>query len=131
VLNQLFADHVSMDEQAFADELYLSLGDVQRLVERGMDIAGHGDEHKRLALLDESSQRAEITGTQRLLESVYDQKIEAWTMCYPYGSRDATTLRLLEEAGCALGLTTDVGVADATSAPLELPRLDTNDLRAS
>jgi hypothetical protein len=49
-------------------------------------------------------------------------------MCFAYGSRDATTLRLLRESGCPLGLTTDVGVATTDDDPLQLPRLDTNDL---
>jgi hypothetical protein len=53
-----------------------------------------------------------------------------WALCYPYGSRDETTLRLLREAGCTLGLTTDPRRATTDDDLLELPRIDTNDLEA-
>jgi hypothetical protein len=49
-------------------------------------------------------------------------------MCYPFGAYTAETLALLPAAGCALGLTTRVGVAADLSEPLVLPRLDTNDV---
>jgi hypothetical protein len=52
-------------------------------------------------------------------------------MCYPFGSYDATTLDLLRQRGCALGLTTRVDLASDLARPLELPRLDTNDLPTS
>ncbi len=128
VLDRLFAELVSDDERAFADELYLTLEGVRELAALGMDVAGHGWEHRRLALLDEDGQRAEIEGSRRLLEAVHGEEPRDWTMCYAYGSRDETSLRLLRESGCALGLTTDVGLADERSDPLQLPRIDTNDL---
>jgi hypothetical protein len=49
-------------------------------------------------------------------------------MCYPYGSTNATLLDVLRSRDCAVGLTTQVGIATATNDPLLLPRLDTNDL---
>jgi hypothetical protein len=49
-------------------------------------------------------------------------------MCYPYGAFDDVTLGLVGEAGAALGLTTEKGMARDLVAPLRLPRLDTNDL---
>ena len=50
-------------------------------------------------------------------------------MCFAYGSRDETSLGLLRQAGCAIGLTTEPRVATEADSLLELPRLDTNDLR--
>ena len=41
---------------------------------------------------------------------------------------DEVTLRLAAEAGAALALTTENGIASTLDAPLRLPRLDTNDL---
>lgn len=50
-------------------------------------------------------------------------------MCYPYGAYNDTLLALLRDWGCAIGLTTEVAVAQlGTDNPLALPRLDTNDL---
>jgi peptidoglycan/xylan/chitin deacetylase (PgdA/CDA1 family) len=127
ILDDLFAELVSADERAFADELYVTVDGVRELVEAGMDVAGHGYEHKRLELLDEAAQAEEIGRTKEFLSKVGVEP-EAWTLCYPYGSRNETTLRLLGEAGCALAFTVEPRVAAPSDNPLELPRLDTNDL---
>ena len=49
-------------------------------------------------------------------------------MCYPFGGYDDRTLALLKKQSCALGLTTKVGILQDLGKPLELLRLDTNDL---
>ena len=124
VLDGLFRECVTADERAFADELYLTLDGCRELVARGHAVIGHGWEHRRLGLLDEAAQRAELDGSRELVARAGG----TWAYCYAYGSRNETTLRLLRDSGCALGLTTDVRVAAADDDPLQLPRLDTNDL---
>ena len=48
-------------------------------------------------------------------------------MCYPYGSYNNYTLRILKKKKCSIGLTTKVGVANLSeSKMLELNRYDTN-----
>ena len=128
VLDTLFAELVTDDERAFADALYLDVAGLCELTRMGMELAGHGWEHKRLALLDEPAQRAEIDGSIRLLEAVAGNEPDAWAMCFAYGSRDETSLRLLRERGCAVGLTTEPRVATRDDDLLQLPRIDTNDL---
>jgi peptidoglycan/xylan/chitin deacetylase (PgdA/CDA1 family) len=127
VLDTLFSELVADDERAFADELYLDLDGIRELVRMGMDLAGHGWRHKRLALLDEQEQLAEIDGSLRILSEA-GVSMESWTMCFAYGSRDETSLRLLRERACAVGLTTEPRVATNEDDLLQLPRLDTNDL---
>jgi peptidoglycan/xylan/chitin deacetylase (PgdA/CDA1 family) len=127
LLDRLFAELVTHDEHAFADDLYLSVDGVRRLLDLGMDIAGHGLDHVRLGEADADTQERELDGTRALLGQA-GVAAEGWTMVYPYGSRDASAVRLLAERGCSLGLTTDVGLAGLDAPPLELPRLNTNDL---
>ena len=128
VLDRLFAELVTDDEHAFAEELYLSLDDVRTLRQEGMEIAGHGVAHRHLGLVDRAVQLEEIAGTRAFLTLVTGAEPEGWTMCYPSGSFDETTLELLDAAGCALGMTVEPGLADPVGAALTLPRLDTNDL---
>jgi peptidoglycan/xylan/chitin deacetylase (PgdA/CDA1 family) len=128
VLDALFAELVSDDERAFADALYLDLDALRELRRMGMELAGHGRLHRRLALLDEDPQREEIDGSLRLLEAALGERPREWAMCFAYGSRDETSLRLLREHGCAVGLTTEPRVATRYDDLLQLPRLDTNDL---
>jgi peptidoglycan/xylan/chitin deacetylase (PgdA/CDA1 family) len=126
ILNELFHEHVTEDETMFAEALYLTLEGCRQLVGRGHDVIGHGYEHVRLGLLGEEAQRAEVERTRDFVELVGG----LWALSYPYGSRDETTLRLLRDSQCALGLTTDVGLAGPDAPLLELPRIDTNDLPA-
>ena len=124
VLDRLFREHVTDDERAFADRLYLTRSDVRDLVRRGHDVIGHGYEHRRLSLLEEPAQRTEIDRSRAFVDDVGG----TWALCYAYGSRNATTLRLLEAAGCRLALTTEPRRATRKDPLLELPRIDTNDL---
>ena len=125
VLDRLFHEHVTDDERAFADDLYLTLAGCRELVRRGHDVIGHGYEHHRLGLLGEEAQRAEIERTFEFVTSLRG----TWALCYPYGSRDETTTRLLRKRGCLLALTTDSRRATHADPLLELPRIDTNDLQ--
>jgi peptidoglycan/xylan/chitin deacetylase (PgdA/CDA1 family) len=126
VLDRLFRKHVTDDERAFADELYLTGDECRELVLRGHDVIGHGYEHRRLGLLDEAAQRAEIDRSRAFVAGLGG----TWALCYAYGSRNETTLRLLAESGCMLALTTEPRRATAGDPLLELPRIDTNDLEA-
>jgi peptidoglycan/xylan/chitin deacetylase (PgdA/CDA1 family) len=125
VLDELFAEIVGVDERSFADDVYLTADDCRGLVARGHEVVGHGWEHRRLGLLDEAEQRRELERTREFVEDVGG----SWALCYPYGSRDGATLRLLGELGCRIGLTTDARRATREDPLLELPRIDTNDLQ--
>ncbi len=125
LLATLFRELVTDDDQEFADSLYLTLDGCRELVRRGHEVIGHGWEHRRLGLLDEREQRVELGRTRGFVEDVGG----TWALCYPYGSRDETTLRLLRELGCAAGLTTEPRRATPADPLLELPRIDTNDLQ--
>ena len=124
VLDRLFREHVTDDERSFADELYLTAEECRDQVRRGHDVIGHGYAHRRLGLLDEAGQRDEIDRSRALVADVGG----TWALCYAYGSRNATTLSLLGESGCAFALTTDARRASPADPLLELPRIDTNDL---
>ena len=124
----LFQRHVTADLTSFAAELYMDLAQLRCLARNGMTIGGHGDVHDWLELLGPSEQREEIRQTLSLLESVAGQRPANWIMGYPYGSYSNVTLDLLREAGCAVGLTSETGLVSDLARPLELCRLDTNDL---
>jgi peptidoglycan/xylan/chitin deacetylase (PgdA/CDA1 family) len=128
---RLLEEYVGVDEATLAHELYMEPEHLRCMARLGMDVGGHGAAHVWLDSLSRSAQAAEIEATLGFLARIYCRPPENWVMCYPFGSYDATTLELLRERGCALGLTTRVDVAHDLARPLELPRLDTNDLPTS
>ncbi|RJQ54686.1 MAG: polysaccharide deacetylase [Actinobacteria bacterium] len=128
IVDILFARHVSGNETSFAKELYMDLSQLRCMARQGMTIGGHGYDHRWLDRLQPEEQEEEIRRTVEFLSEVYDRSPSDWVMCYPYGGYNGSTLELLREFGCALGLTTKVGLVSDLSQVLEYNRLDTNDL---
>jgi peptidoglycan/xylan/chitin deacetylase (PgdA/CDA1 family) len=128
IAHALFEEWVGVDEAVFARELYMDVPQLRAMIAHGMEIGGHGAEHVWLDQLRAVEQRTEIAGTRAFLADVHGGVPVDWVVCYPYGAYDETTLGLVGEAGAALGLTTERGIARNLGAPLRLPRLDTNDL---
>jgi peptidoglycan/xylan/chitin deacetylase (PgdA/CDA1 family) len=128
IVDALFEDLVTQDEAAFSTDLYMSASELIELTEAGMTIGGHGHTHERLALLSGEQQEAEVEGMLRLLKMVRSGPVAPWCLAYPHGSYNEVTLRLVRRYGAAIGFTIEVGRVSALDTPLELERLDTNDL---
>ena len=127
---RLFEECAGVDEATVAGELYMDLPQLRTMVRQGMEVGGHGAGHLWLDSLAPAEQESEIAKTAAFLHRVHGAPPSDWVMCYPFGGYSADTLRLLGQARCALGLTTRVDVITdlGSHSPLELPRLDTNDL---
>lgn len=129
VTDELFARFVSQDEAAFAAELYVSLEQLRCMVRHGMFVGSHSYDHVWLDSLSAAEQERQVRRSLGFLEQV-GADVKRWVMCYPYGGYDASLLEVLGRHGCAAGLTTEVALADL-GRPLELARIDTNDLPRS
>ncbi len=130
VADRAFAKYVSKDESEFARELYLSIPQLREMIASGMEIGGHGYNHRWLGKLSRGDQEQEIRRTVSFLGEVFGCSPDGWLMCYPFGSYDTETLELVASMGCAAGVTTKVGPARPSNL-LELDRFDTNDLPVS
>ena len=128
ILRQLFAEHVTRDEAAFAGELYMSLDELACLRRNGMHVGSHGYSHAWLNHLSPLEQASEIDESLKFLKRLGVRE-DAWSMCYPYGGQNASLLEILRQRGCRAGFGVEPRVADLeTDERLVLPRLDTNDL---
>lgn len=128
ITGRLFRHFVTADEEAFAEELYVSLEQLREMADGGMHIGSHGHRHYWLNRLPRSEQARDIDRSLDLLDRLGMAR-QGFTFCYPYGAYDADTLELLAERGCAAAVTTHVDIAVLEpSRMLELARLDTNDL---
>ena len=57
--------------------------------------------------------------------------MDNWTACYPHGSYDEQSIKMLENRGCKLAFTIDSGVCTLSQeSRLKIPRYDTNDFQA-
>jgi peptidoglycan/xylan/chitin deacetylase (PgdA/CDA1 family) len=125
---QLFARFVSKDPVAFAADLYVTPDHLREMINGGMHVGSHTANHSWLDRLDQTSQAKEIDSSLAFMEAL-GVPTHDWVISYPFGAYNDSLLALLKDRGCAVGLTTKVGVAQLGSDdPLTLPRLDTNDL---
>ncbi|MCC6694159.1 MAG: polysaccharide deacetylase family protein [Candidatus Hydrogenedentes bacterium] len=102
-----FLDHDAKRE----DARLLSWDELREFASQGFEVGGHGMSHARLSSLDESQQRAEITGSlDRLREEL---QCSVLSFAYPYGTAadyNATSLRIAQECGCAYACSNRYGV---------------------
>ena len=127
IAKKLFKEFVGIDVAEFSSELYMSVNEVRELVNNGMYVGSHGSMHYWLDKILPEDQEKDIKQSLKFLKSVGASTTD-WVMCYPYGAYNNFTISLLERFDAALGITTEVRVANLTSDnPYKLPRLDTND----
>ncbi len=128
IADELLRRLVGIDPSVLARELYMDLPQLRCMAKAGMEIGGHGWDHLWLNNLTPEAQQVEIRQTVGFLRQVLGHDPADWTMCYPCGGYNSTTIALLRQSGCVLGLTTRVSLVTSLDTPYELPRLDTNDL---
>lgn len=130
VIDVLFAEFVSVDQSAFAEDLYMTCDQIRLMQRAGMEFGSHTDSHPWLDKISEEQQRSEIKLSLDFFSSV-GLPMEDWPICYPYGASDKNTHRIAREFGAALGLSTKVGAADMEKDELmSLPRWDANDVES-
>ncbi|MFW0737299.1 polysaccharide deacetylase family protein [Flavobacterium sp. T12S277] len=128
ITDELFKEIIGVDESIFSRELYMSLDQIKCMCKNGMHIGSHGYDHYWLGSLSRENQKIEIEKSLEFIKAVGGDLNYA-SICYPYGNYNADTLSLLQNYNFKVGMTTRVEVSDLSlDNPLELPRLDTNDL---
>lgn len=126
---ELFETFVSTDEAAFAEDLYMTESQLRVMHRLGMHIGSHGYEHYWLTHRSEEEQSLDLLASLRFLRGLGCDTDSGWSLCYPYGDHDETTIRVATNLGCSAALTTKPRVAELRKdAALRLPRLDTNDV---
>lgn len=127
LLDQVFSTLISRPESSWVDEFYLSPDDVRTLVDCGMEVGSHGHSHMWLEDLSESEQRVDIEKSFELLESCVGA-LRIRTMCYPFGSYDKTTLKILSDLDVYTALINKgnkiADVITSRARQLELDRID-------
>lgn len=129
--SKLFSEFVSIDETAFAEELYLSLDECRTMAGLGMCFGSHGRNHYWMGEMDAQMQEAELLECMTFLRSIHastSTPLPGLAMCYPYGSYNTDTIAVLKKLGFAFGLTTQLGESDFSDATrYQIKRYDTND----
>jgi peptidoglycan/xylan/chitin deacetylase (PgdA/CDA1 family) len=87
----------------------------------GHRIGSHSLSHPRLTRLSLRDAQEEILASKKKLEDSFGVPVEDF--CYPYGDWNQAVRDLVMEAGYRTACTTDYGVNDPATPPLELRRI--------
>jgi len=128
IIDILFDKYIGMSENAFSRELYMNEEQLSHMLGSGQHIGNHGYNHYWWDSLNEEELIQELDLSVSFLKKL-GVDMNNWTASYPYGSYDGQSIKMLEERGCKLALTTEVGIATTSKdARFLMPRLDTNDI---
>ena len=124
---KLFKIFVSSNEKKFANNLYMTIKEIKFLKKNGMHIGAHGYDHLRLGDLNYKNQNEQIVKNMAFIKSV-NGTINDWSICYPHGSYNLNTLKILKKLKCLVGFTIQKGKANLCNTEyLKLSRFDCND----
>jgi peptidoglycan/xylan/chitin deacetylase (PgdA/CDA1 family) len=127
IAQEMFQEFVGLSSAEFSSELYMSVEEVRELVRNGMYVGSHGSMHYWLDKITPKEQEEDIKQSLEFLDSV-GASTKDWVMCYPFGAHNDDTIDLVKSFDAALGITTEVRVANLISDNyFKLPRFDTND----
>ena len=131
MLNNLFSKYVSKNEKKFAKNLYLNKNQIVKMIKSGMYFGVHGYNHIWMENYPKKIQEKEINRSLKFLKQVGISK-KNWVMCYPWGSYNKNTLKILKNKKCLAAFTTKIKIATLKkSNNFELSRIDTNDIGIS
>ncbi len=128
ITGTLFEKYVGVSESAFSRELYMDEDQLQHMLRSGQHIGNHGYNHFWWSRLNKKEMSQDLDSSISFLEKL-GVDMNNWTACYPYGSYDDQSIKMLEERGCKLAVTTEVNIAKTNKDKrFIMPRLDTNDI---
>jgi peptidoglycan/xylan/chitin deacetylase (PgdA/CDA1 family) len=90
----------------------------------GMEVGSHSLSHQRLCGLGQDALREEVAGSRAALHSMLGVAVAHFA--YPFGQFSDDVVESVRHAGYSSAVTTLTGVAQASDAPLRLPRILVN-----
>lgn len=126
ILEFFYKKYVSSSKKKLLDKLYFGLKEAKEMIGDGHEIGMHTVNHPWLNTMNYNEQFIEIN---RNIKFYKKNKIffEDITFCYPYGSYNKNTIKILKKKSIKFGVTTVPRKFFSHINSLEIPRFDTND----
>ncbi len=130
IVNKVFEEIVNKSEKQFSKILYMNENNIKELYQNNFTIGSHGYEHNWWGKISNKNQELEIIKSLNFFKNigVLDKN---FSVCFPYGSYNSYTLKILNRLKIKFALTTKIGSVQKNNFQnlYELPRLDTNDFK--
>ena len=123
----LFKKFSNYKLEEFSKKLYMKKNHMKEMVKEGMHFGAHGNNHHWFNFINKEQQEFEIKKSIIFLKKI-NENYKSLSICYPYGSYNNDTLKILKKYNFELGFTSKPGIINITNNnKLLLPRFDTND----
>ena len=130
ITDKIFKDIVNYSEEEFSKILYMNKNNLLELYKNNFSIGSHGYNHYWWEKINKNEQEIEIKKSINYFKKikVFDKN---FSVCYPHGSYNLQTLKLLKKYKIKFALTARVGSVSEKNIKraYELPRFDTNDFK--
>ena len=130
IINKIFKKIIGIEEKQFSKKIYLNTSQILEMHKNSMIFGSHGCEHSWLEHLSKKKQSEDIINSIKYFKKL-DIYNKNFSFCYPYGSFNKTTIKLLKEFKIKFALTTIKGSIKKKNIKNRfiLPRIDTNDFK--
>ena len=121
-------DYLKMSEKQLCKEIYMNINQLKELNSENMHVGSHGVEHQYWKLHDLDYQKKEIVQSKKFFNH-NNINTKNFSVCYPWGSYNNDTKKLMENLNLSFGLTSNTGNFNLSSKinKFFLPRLDANE----
>ena len=104
-----FFNKLINNKKKFHKAFYLNRSHIVKMLKKNMQFGYHGTSHSRLAELTKKNQIQEIKNSISLFKKLnYHSKV----FCYPHGSYNKTTIKILKKIKIKYGLSVKHGIID-------------------
>lgn len=126
----LFEKIINSNIKDFSKELYINSNEVKEMYSENMSFGSHGDKHLWWEYLSSRKQEQEINNSIKFYNNI-GIDTNNMSVCYPYGSYNDLTLKILKKKKISFALTTKVNCINKSNIKniYTLPRYDTNDFK--
>ena len=127
----LFKKYVTKDYEEFRKDLYLNEKQINEMISHGMHFGSLSTNHEWMQYLRIDDQEREISKSINFLSKRFKLKKDYYSFCYPYGSYNKDTIKILKKYKFKIGFTTSPNafVRNKKNNLYSFPRFDTNDFR--
>lgn len=128
ITNLLFKKILNISVKDFSKSLYMNKKQIKEMYNESMSFGLHGDYHYWWKYLRKNDQEKEIKNSINYFKKI-KLDINSPSVCFPYGSYNKETLKLLIKYNISYALTTKPGIISNKNLTktFTYPRLDTND----
>ena len=108
IVNKIFSIILNNNEKTFSKKLYMNKNHLVEMFKNNMFIGSHGNNHFWWKDLNYKNQLSEVKKSIDYFKKigVYNRN---FSVCYPYGSYNSDTLKILKKFKVKFALTTQVG----------------------